>query len=176
MIERLWSWFAAAVSQDADWVDWASYSDDETYRWWYERRWAAGPTLCWVGLNPGTGDTDGKARPTLARVVGWAKREGCAAVTVVNLFSYRSTDPKKLRTAAPDIVGELTDSTIRQESDRSRLTLAAWGADKAARNGRAAEVTSLLKDPYCVGTTRTGEPLHPLFRPSDSSLVPYERN
>ena len=39
----------------------------------------AGPTLCFVGLNPATGDTDGKPRPTLAKVVNWARREGCVA-------------------------------------------------------------------------------------------------
>jgi len=27
-------------------------SDDEQYRWWFERRWGDGPLLCWVGLNP----------------------------------------------------------------------------------------------------------------------------
>lgn len=45
------------------------YSDDQLYRWWYERRWAPGPTMCFVGLNPATGDTDGKPRLTLNKVV-----------------------------------------------------------------------------------------------------------
>ncbi len=49
-------------------ADGAAYSDDERYRWWFERRWSDGPLVSWVGLNPGTGDTDGKHRPTLR---GW---------------------------------------------------------------------------------------------------------
>jgi len=79
-------------------VDSWAYSDDEVYRWWYERRWEAGPSLCFVGLNPATGDTDGKPRPTLAKVVNWAKREGCGAVVVVNLFAFRSTNPRNVET------------------------------------------------------------------------------
>jgi hypothetical protein len=54
-----------------DFVDNSEYSEDHIYRWWYERRWAEGPSLCFVGLNPATGDTDRRQRPTLHRVVGW---------------------------------------------------------------------------------------------------------
>lgn len=54
--------------RDGEFVDRSSYSEDKVYRWWYERRWAPGPTLCFVGLNPATGDTDNKPRPTLKRV------------------------------------------------------------------------------------------------------------
>ncbi len=59
------------------------YSDDGLYRWWYERRWADGPGLCWIGLNPSTGDTTGRPRPTLRKVVTRAKAAGLSAVTVV---------------------------------------------------------------------------------------------
>lgn len=95
-ISRLWTWYRQATVGGAEFVDYPEYAADGVYRWCYERTWAPGGTLCWIGLNPGTGDRDSGLRPTLQRVVGWARREGCAAVTVVNLFSYRSTDPKAL--------------------------------------------------------------------------------
>lgn len=72
-IGRLWTWYRGAVAGDEEFVDRADYSPDGLYRWSYERRWAPGGTLCWVGLNPGTGDRDAGPRPTLRRVVAWAK-------------------------------------------------------------------------------------------------------
>lgn len=148
------------------------YSRDGAYRWWYERRWAPGPTLCFVGLNPSTGDTDGKPRPTLRKVVGWAKREGCGAVVVVNLFAYRATRPEALFISGVDIVGERNDETITRCSTEAVITLAAWGADKRASN-RAAETLDLLRSPQCVGITRSGAPRHPLYVRSSEPFRPY---
>jgi hypothetical protein len=77
--------------------DVSKYSDDGLYRWWYERRWALGPGLCWVGLNPSTGDTTGQPRPTVRKVVARAQRAG---LSVVNLFSWRATKPRDLNSSA----------------------------------------------------------------------------
>ena len=145
-----------------EFVDSAEYSSDEVYRWWYERRWGNGPRLCWVGLNPGTGDTDGKPRPTLRKVVTWAKGWGLDGVIVVNLFAFRSTSPKLLRTADVDIVGGRNDEVIRHASSTSARTLAAWGAH-GRLVGRGAVVSRMLDSPLCLGLTRHGEPRHPLY-------------
>ena len=42
-INRLWDWYRECrVGDDALFVDHAEYSDDGTYLWSYERRWAPG--------------------------------------------------------------------------------------------------------------------------------------
>ncbi len=148
------------------------YSDDGVYRWWYERRWSSDPTLCFVGLNPSTGDSDGGPRPTLRKVVGWARREGCGAVVVVNLFAFRATKPDDLFAADADIVGERCSETIRRRSAAAEVTLAAWGAHPQAQK-RAEEVVPLLTNPQCVGKTRTGAPKHPLYIPASQAFEPY---
>jgi hypothetical protein len=163
---------ATGSARHGEFDDSWAYSDDRTYRWWYERRWDTGPSLCFVGLNPATGDTDGKPRPTLAKVVNWAKREGCGAVVVVNLFAYRATNPRDLFVAGVDIVGEGNDGVIQQRSAASRLTPVAWGAHRLARE-RAADVLPLLRSPLCVGITKSGAPAHPLFVPAARRLQPY---
>jgi hypothetical protein len=173
-IRRLWTWYRPAVSGEGEFVDHAEYSPDGTYRWSYERRRAPGGTFCWVGLNPGTGDRDSGPRPTLRKVVGWAKREDCAAVTVVNLFSYRSTDPRALRATNTDIIGERTDDTIRAASRAAQVTLAAWGANKIVKH-RSREVFEMLIDPMCVGVTKDGEPRHPLYVAASTPLTPYRQ-
>ena len=128
--------------------------------------------MCWVGFNPGTGDTDAGPRPTLRRVVSWARRAGCGGLVVVNLFSYRSTDPDSLMSADTDIVGEVTDDTIRVASRSAKVTLAAWGGHKVIRT-RSNEVVPLLDNPMCAGVTKSGEPRHPLYVPAATALLPY---
>jgi hypothetical protein len=171
-VNRLWDWYRSTMVGDTEYVDHADYSADGVYRWSVERRWAPGASLCWVGLNPGMGDHDHGPRPTLNRVVSWAKREGCSAVVVVNLFSFRSTDPRALRATSIDVVGELTDAAIVAASSDARVTLAAWGADKAVGT-RSAAVLKLLRNPVCAGVTKNGEPRHPLYVAQSTPLVPY---
>lgn len=156
----------------SEFLDTCEYSNDHVYRWWYERRWADGPSLCFVGLNPATGDTDGKPRRTLDRVVGWARREGCGAVVVVNLFAYRATKPAGLLDAAVDIIGDGNDEVIRERSAAAAITLAAWGSHRLATS-RAAVVLSILKRPVCVGVTKSGAPAHPLYIRAATRFRPY---
>jgi hypothetical protein len=153
-------------------VDRSAYSEDGIYRWFFTRRWAPGPSFCWVGLNPGTGDRDGGPRPTLRKVILWAKDAGCGAVSVVNLFSYRATDPKELLTDGVDVVGIETDSWIQSASEAANVTLVAWGGNKLAAP-RAKQVLELVSAPVCVGVTKNGQPSHPLYVPQVAPLVPY---
>jgi hypothetical protein len=156
-------------------VEDASYSDDGMYRWWFSRRWALGPTVCWVGLHPGTGDADGTPRPTLARMTAWSRRWGFGALIVVNLFAYRTTDPKLLKRASRagiDVVGRRTDASIQAAIVEAERTVAAWGSHGRFR-GRGREVSATIPYATCLGTTRTGEPRHPLFVRNDAELLPY---
>ncbi len=157
-----------------DFADTAGYSDDGLYRWWYERRWADGPGMCWIGLNPSTGDTTGRPRPTLGKVVARAKESGLAAVIVVNLFSWRATKPADLKRAAitHDIVGSRTNAVIAEMSKRSAITLAAWGAH-GSLGGRGREVVALLDRPVCLGVTASGKPRHPLYVTADTRAISY---
>ncbi|MBA3803749.1 MAG: DUF1643 domain-containing protein [Acidimicrobiia bacterium] len=158
-----------------DYDDSSEYSEDGLYRWWYERRWADGPGLCWVGLNPSTGDTTGRPRPTLRKVVARAKAAGLSSVIVVNLFSWRATKPADLKRAARDhdIVGRRTDEVIIEISKQSPITLAAWGSHGILL-GRGRAVAKLLDGPLCLGVTASGEPRHPLYVTNDAVLSPYD--
>ena len=72
-INRLWDWYRESrVGGDAAFVDHAEYSAGGTYLWSYERRWAPGGALCWVGLNPGPGDRDSgiSTRAAKGRLMG----------------------------------------------------------------------------------------------------------
>ena len=154
----------------------AEYSADMKYRYVFQRRWAEPTqsdldTVVWVLLNPGTGDTDGKPRPTLGRCINWSMRWGYAGLTIVNLFALRGTVPKVLK-AVRDPIGPKNNARIRHFSRRASRIVVAWG-NKGAFLNRGRQVTAMLTDPYCLGVTAGGEPCHPLYVPADTKLRPY---
>jgi hypothetical protein len=77
-------------------------------------------------LNPSTADAT-EDDPTIRRCVGFARRERCGVLEVVNLFAFRATNPQALR-SAPDPVGPANDRFIEKAVERADLIVVAWGA------------------------------------------------
>lgn len=145
------------------------------YRFELRRSWdRSKPLHAWVMLNPSTADatTDD---PTIRRCVSLSWRWGAGGIVVVNLFAFRATRPAELLTA-PDPVGPGNDDAIKAAVSEATLTIAAWGAHKAAQlGGRSTAVRALLHNAKCIGFTQSGEPRHPLYARNDSQLVELER-
>lgn len=152
----------------------AVLSPDEAYRYTLERHLE--PNLfssprdvlrcLFVMLNPSTADAH-EDDPTIRRCVAFARSWGYSTLSVVNLFAFRATDPEKLLNAG-EPVGPDNDAWIRSEARRSELIVAAWGTH-GYHQGRDEAVLALLREAgkpvYCLGTTRSGQPRHPLYLP-----------
>lgn len=150
------------------------YSPDMVYRyafgrWWDEQQLAA--TVVWVLLNPATGDTELRRRPTLDRCITWSRNAGHAGIVIVNLFAFRDTNPKNLG-AARDPVGPANDEVLRVLTKSAACTITAWGG-RGGLNGRASDVAPVLTSPMCLGTTKRGQPRHPLYVPSAQPLIEW---
>lgn len=146
----------------------ALLSPCRTWRYVLQRRWGSGPFVLFVGLNPSTAD-ESVDDPTIRRCVGFAKRWRIGGLPVGgllmgNLFAYRSTYPKALRTVE-DPVGPDNDVWLTTMAVRSALVIAAWGADDFAVD-RAKEVSSLLGEMKALRITKTGAPGHPVRLPN----------
>jgi len=140
-----------------------------TYRWWLSRTWGAAAPMVFIGLNPSTADAS-LDDPTIRRCIGFARREGCGGLVMLNLFALRSTDPVLLYPAA-NPVGTDNDRHIRERAVGT--VVAAWGAHPLAA-ARAKEVQALLTVPLlCLGTTKDGSPRHPLYVRADAPLLPW---
>lgn len=155
----------------------AEISQDGLYRYQLLRRWdVTQPSMIFIMCNPSTADAK-VDDPTIVRCMGFARRENCGGITVINRFALRSTRPEHLL-HHPDPVGP-------QNRDFWRLTLdyhhrgpvvAAWGASTPPE----LEDTPL---PETVGTDRTGwltlgytltgHPRHPLYVKNSTPLVPF---
>lgn len=152
------------------WYERYLYSPDKQYRYAFGRWWgdqSLATTTAWVGLNPATGDSEGRRRPTLDRCITWSQSWHSTGLIIVNLFAYRHTDPKALQHAA-DPVGKHNDATLVAMANACEGTVAAWGAHGRLLD-RSSTVRSLLDNLDCLGTTKRGEPRHPLYVPATAA-------
>jgi hypothetical protein len=166
----------------------AVISDDGRYRYLLNRRWGTwGPVMTWIGLNPSTAGHH-VDDPTIRRMCTFARREGCRGICVLNLYALRSPDPAALRAAiaaGTDPAGPDNDQWLAGlPGCTDGPVVAAWGAHPLAAC-RVRDLFLLWKLTYgrqpelmCLGTTRSGAPVHPLARgrhrvPDGAPLIPY---
>lgn len=155
----------------------ATFSPDRVYRYNLERTWRPeGDRMLFIMLNPSTADAF-VLDPTVRRCKGFAEREHCGSLEVVNLFALRSTDPKALY-GHPDPVGPDNRDAIEAAIDRSDFVVAGWGthAERLAETvaNQPAQIAESLdgtgKPLFCLGRTKGGHPRHPLYVKADQPL------
>lgn len=158
----------------------AIFSDDLTYRYSLARWWDNSlPRDLWVMCNPST--ADGAVNDaTIRRCIGFSKRFGSGGLVVVNAYAYRATKPADMwaaRAEGTDIVGPENDGWIRAHcmNEHGRVILA-WGAHPKPE--RIWHVQSLIRaenrTPMCLGTTKNGQPRHPLMLANETQLERWE--
>lgn len=187
----------------------AVLSDDRVYRYRLDRDLAgwpppdlfaeaagggAEPVRCvFIMLNPSTADATTNDR-TVNRCIGYAEREGCTHLTIVNLYAYRTAYPEKLDEAAVagvDIVGPDADRHVTEALTGAALTVAAWGAHvpgkrggdaRAARRAHDARVGQMRAialecgaELRSLGQTAGGCPPHPLYLSRELPFTPWPR-
>ena len=153
----------------------AYFSDCGEYRYCLTRRWAPGPVVCWVMLNPSTADAM-QDDPTIRRCIAFSKRDGFGALSVVNLYARRCTQPVHLKDPG-DPVGPMNDVSIRRSFGVALKVVAAWGAHPGT-DARVDAVRGLASSSglalFCLGTTKSGAPRHPLYVKGDAELVRWQ--
>lgn len=153
----------------------AVMSDCGLYRYRLDRRWSDGPTMAFIMLNPSTADAE-HDDPTIRRCLGFARREGCGALVVVNLYSLRATKPRDLwsKGNATRIGGPRSEIEFHRAIVGASTVVAAWGADpRGADHWIRHKYGQSLK---CLGKTKDGHPRHPLYVRADAPLIPLLEN
>ncbi len=146
------------------------------YRYVLTRDWdEALPALTVIGLNPSTADAT-KDDATIRKLIAIARRLGRGRLVLLNLFAFRSTDPKGL-IGTDDPVGYRNQSTLWNHCADREVVLA-WGAARCPFVWTQVAKTlpglrSLGATFACFGTNKDGSPKHPLYLPNDTTLRPY---
>ncbi len=157
----------------------AIFSDCRLYRYRLWRVWdASKPAVAFCMLNPSTADED-HLDPTLKRCLQFAKDWGFGRMDIVNLFAWRSTDPKAMkRTEHPEseLDGFKNNNAIADAQAECNQLICAWGVDGAFCS-RGSIVKSFLKARrpiYHLGLTKEGFPRHPLYTLGDLKPILWE--
>jgi hypothetical protein len=128
-------------------------------------------TALFVMLNPSTADAE-TDDPTIRRCRGFARDWGCAGLTVANLYAFRATNPSELW-SQDDPVGPDNNEELYALAKEYGDVVCAWGAN--AKPDRVQEVIRILEGAgarlWCLGTTKSGAPRHPLYVKADQPLT-----
>ena len=147
----------------------ATFDATGRYRYRLRRWWAPGPRVAFVMLNPNAADAV-RDDPTIRRCISFARGWAFGSVDVVNLFGYRTRDPRELLRVG-DPVGLENDRFLRRAVRSADLSVCAWGAAAAAAT-RAKVIADLFDGCAlrCLGRTLSGAPRHPLYLRRDTRL------
>ena len=151
----------------------AVFSRCGQYRYVIWRCWDSNlPSVLFIGLNPSTANATNDD-PTLRRFIDFALKWDYGSVYVVNLFAFRTTNPKRLfRVKNP--VGPRNNVWIRKLIKRSSRVFVAWG-NFGSYNERSDEVLKLIPEAYCLKINRSGQPSHPLYLPKSATPRLFHR-
>ena len=123
--------------------------------------------VLFVMLNPSTADA-AAADPTMTRCRNYARYWDYDGMAIVNLFAFRATEPRLLKSAA-DPVGPDNDAAIRAWLARPVDVVCAWGTGGDFR-GRDRAVLDLIaaagRPALVLRLSKQGRPCHPLYLPA----------
>ncbi len=144
------------------------------YRYELRREWAPmldSSCMTFIMLNPSTADAT-QDDPTIRRCIGFARREKCTGIRVLNLFAFRATYPQDLLVAS-DPVGPENDSYLQRIPDDGIIVLA-WGSMTTPTIRKRREVVLQIlsgKTLWCLGKNADGQPKHPLYIPGNARII-----
>jgi hypothetical protein len=162
----------------------AIFSADQRHRFaLFRGRWDLSlPLIAWIGFNPSTADSVVNDN-TIERVMSFSFGWGFKGIVMLNLFSYRATDPRDIPRpmALYGVRNPENDRAIAEYTKPCKVVVAAWGAFKDAewrsRNLFATPaVGQPIVDPsrlYCLGRNKNGSPKHPLYLAASTRLVSF---
>ncbi len=153
----------------------ADFSDDGLYRFTLLRQWNPElPSIAFLCLNPSTATAE-IPDPTVTRCVQFSKDWCFGRFWMLNLFAWRSTDPKGLLTT-DDPIGSRNDQAIAETIAAVDVVCCAWGTHSGKVRpliaARVPQVLAMIPEAkrFCLKLNGDGQPGHPLFLKGDLTL------
>jgi hypothetical protein len=148
----------------------AVISSDGVYRYTLLRVWnVTKQVVMFVMYNPSTADAKNDDA-TIRRIISFARSWGYGGVHVVNLYAFRSVDPKLIKKVINPI-GKDNIFYVTSLVGRVEKVIYAWGSLGEEPNW----LRNLVDTPYCLGVNKDGSPKKPLYLKKDLQLQIYTR-
>lgn len=156
------------------------FSRDKIYRYSLFRKkigMSAGPIVVCIGMNPSTA-SDQVDDPTVRWEQNYAFIQLKANMyTKLNVFDYRSTDPKGMIEFGPARRSPKNLDEIEWYARNCKTIICSWGKLPKELHYGPSDVLTILKhykrEPMCWGMNNDGSPKHPLYLKRDTPLIPY---
>jgi hypothetical protein len=153
----------------------AIMDEKRKHRFLLWRFWDDRPRMLFIGLNPSTAN-ELEDDPTIRRLCSFAKGWGYGGLYAVNLYSQVTPHPEELLPETRNHPANIP--ALQMALGLSTLTVCGWGDGiknvlDSDLGFRAEQVIGMLSSPKCFGLTKSGNPKHPLYLPSDSKLKEY---
>lgn len=154
----------------------AVFSDCGMYRYSLWRIWdSSKPLVMCIGLNPSKA-TKVKNDPTIRRVIDLTKSAGFGGFYMMNLFAFITPYPKELKKCS-DPIGE-NNKWMTEVTAKCQEVIFCWGAFNILSmvdrfRERVEFMIEMFPDAKCFGTTKGGEPRHPLMLKKNTPLIQY---
>lgn len=150
----------------------ANISDCGNYRYWLSRVWDESKNIgVFICINPSKA-TSLMSDLTLSNCNNLTVQWGWGGFYIINLFAYRATNQKELKSQPECIrVGLLNNKVISHVAGIADQIILAWGNDYKKRSK---DVLKLLegKPLYCIEKNKGGGYLHPSRIKTENYLHP----
>lgn len=148
----------------------AMFSDCGKHREYLWRIWdTEKPKIMFIGLNPSTANAD-TDDPTIRKITAICKYNEYGGFYMLNLFTFISTDPKKLNIKSGNIAR--ANENLLTIADFCESIVMAWGNFNVF--GRDIEVRRLFPKALALKVNKNGSPKHPLYCKNESCFVNYD--
>lgn len=148
----------------------AEISKDGMYRYKLWRIWDDSKLkVMFIMLNPSVAD-EKKDDATIRRCMAFAKLWGYGGILVGNLYAYRATDPKELKTAK-EPVGILNAFSLTQMVANCSLLVCAWGDFE--KHIKGTHTIPIHQNTKALGLNKSGTPKHPLYVAANTELINF---
>lgn len=134
--------------------------------------------FAYFGINPSTADAT-LDDATVRKWRGFTMRNGGHRFIVGNVFSFRATDVRVLRKTLV-IMGPDHRKHLDQIIHEADVLVPCWGSSDKLEYGHILYMNELLgtllksgKPVLHFGTTKSGQPKHPLMLGYDTPLIPW---
>jgi len=158
----------------------AVFDETRQYRYSLMRSWDSNlPAILFIGLNPSTAD-EHENDPTIVRCMTFAKEWGYGTLYMCNLFAYRATNPKEMKTRSKAAIGAMNDRYLLEMMHEVKTIVCAWGNDgQYLDRGKDVLWQLHLNVPeklFYFHLTNKGQPCHPLYLAKKSELQQFPRD
>jgi hypothetical protein len=124
-------------------------------------------------LNPSTAN-EYQDDPTIRKCISYAKQWGYGGLYVLNLFPFKSTNPKQLLNIE-DVYGGIDYQLYYNIFEECEKIICAWGNESIIKslNPNMNIFNTFKHKLYCLELSKNGVPKHPLYLKQNISPKPF---